>query len=126
MSELQSTQPTTLGGRIVSAREGIGLTTAQLARRMGVKTATLSSWETDRSEPRANRIATLAAMSNVSLIWLLSADGEGPAAQTLSGDLSQLKSRLSLLQSQAEDMTAQIAALIEHIDQLNDGSDRDE
>ena len=44
----------TLGGRIVHARELQDLTTAQLARRVGVKTATLHEWETDRSEPRSS------------------------------------------------------------------------
>lgn len=117
MASNDATAPTTLGQRIVSAREGMGLTTAQLARRLGVKTATLSGWETGRSEPRANRLATLAAMTNVSLIWLLSAEGEGPTAPTLADDLGQLKNRLSLLQAQAEDMATEIAALIAHIDQ---------
>ena len=117
MSGTDATVSSTLGERIVSARESMGLTTAQLARRLGVKTATLSSWDADRSEPRANRIATLAAMTNVSLIWLLSADGEGPAAPTLAGDLDQIKNRLSLLQSQNEVMANEIAALIAYIEQ---------
>ena len=39
----------TLGGRIVYAREALDLTTAQLARRLGVKTETLHDWETDRA-----------------------------------------------------------------------------
>lgn len=115
--------PSTLGQRIVTAREGMGLTTAQLARRMGIKTATLSSWETDRSEPRANRAATLAAMANVSLIWLLSAEGEGPPEHTHSSDLEQFRHRLTTLQAQAEDLTSQIAALVEHLDQLGNSTD---
>lgn len=110
--------PSTLGQRIVSAREGMGLTTAQLARRMGIKTATLSSWEADRTEPRANRLATLAAMTNVSIIWLLSAEGEGPPAHTLSGDLFELKNRVEALRTQADELTTQIAAISDHIDRM--------
>ena len=70
----------TLGGRIVHARELQDLTTAQLARRVGVKTATLHEWETDRSEPRSNRLLTLAGMLNVSPTWLLTGEGESFSA----------------------------------------------
>lgn len=75
----QSPDMDTLGGRLSRAREATGMTTAQLARRIGVRTATLQSWETDRSEPRANRLTMLAGVLNVSLSWLL--HGVGPAPQ---------------------------------------------
>lgn len=68
----------TLGGRLSRAREASGISTAQLARRIGVKTVTLQSWECDRSEPRANRLTILAGILNVSLSWLLYGVGEAP------------------------------------------------
>jgi transcriptional regulator with XRE-family HTH domain len=68
----------TLGGRIVYAREAQELTTSQLARRLGIKTETLHDWETDRSEPRSNRLLTLAGVLNVSPTWLLTGAGEAP------------------------------------------------
>lgn len=116
MTNLQNNDIGTLGQRIVSAREAMDLTTAQLARRMGVKTATLSGWETDRAEPRANRLATLAAMTNVSLIWLLTGEGEGPPEHSLDADLAQLKSRLEILKAQANDMAAEIEAIAEQLE----------
>ena len=64
--EEHSAPDDTLGGRIVYAREQQDLTTAQLARRVGVKTDTMQGWESDRSEPRSNRLLTLAGMLNVS------------------------------------------------------------
>jgi transcriptional regulator with XRE-family HTH domain len=110
----------TLGGRIVYARELQDLTTAQLARRIGVKTDTLQGWEMDRAEPRSNRLLTLAGMLNVSPTWLLTGAGESPIdtlnetemmhlraaidrmheqVLTVAGELEQLKSRLDSYQS---------------------------
>jgi len=68
----------TIGGRIIRARDAVGLSTSQLARRLGVKTQTLHNWETDRTEPRANRLTMLAGVLNVSPTWILVGRGESP------------------------------------------------
>ena len=65
----------TLGGRIVYAREAAELTTSQLAERLGIKTTTLHGWETDRAEPRPNRLLTIAGMLNVRPTWWLTGAG---------------------------------------------------
>jgi transcriptional regulator with XRE-family HTH domain len=65
------THTTTLADRLVEARNAKDLTTAQLARRVGVKTGTLRNWETGASEPRPNRLAMLAGVLDVSISWLL-------------------------------------------------------
>jgi transcriptional regulator with XRE-family HTH domain len=75
----------TLGGRISIARETASLSSAQVARRLGIKSETLRNWETDRSEPRANRLTMLAGVLNVSPGWLLSGKGEGPPVGEVSG-----------------------------------------
>ncbi|MEM8871483.1 MAG: helix-turn-helix transcriptional regulator [Pseudomonadota bacterium] len=67
----------TFGDRIVAARDAMGMTSAQLARRLGIRPQTLTSWEHDRSEPRANKLQMLAGVLNVSMIWLMSGDGPG-------------------------------------------------
>ena len=67
----------TFGDRIVAAREAMGMNSPQLARRLGIKTQTLTGWEHDRSEPRANKLQMLAGVLNVSMIWLMSGDGHG-------------------------------------------------
>ncbi|WP_159586414.1 helix-turn-helix domain-containing protein [Chelativorans xinjiangense] len=74
----------TMGGRLSRARDAAGLTVAELARRLGVKTSTIQAWETDRSQPRANRLAMLAGVLNVSLSWLLHGVGTSPADESRS------------------------------------------
>ncbi|WP_120633252.1 helix-turn-helix domain-containing protein [Ruegeria sp. EL01] len=67
----------TFGDRLAGAREAAGMTQSQIARRLGVKKATIAAWENDLSEPRANRLSMMAGMVNVSIVWLLTGEGEG-------------------------------------------------
>lgn len=67
----------TFGDRVAGAREAAGMTQAQIARRLGVKKATIVGWEQDLSEPRANKLSMLAGLLNVSIMWLLTGEGEG-------------------------------------------------
>ncbi|MEM8793379.1 MAG: helix-turn-helix transcriptional regulator [Pseudomonadota bacterium] len=67
----------TFGDRLALAREMQGMSQAQLARRLGLKTATIQNWEEDRSEPRANRVQMLAGFLNISIIWLMTGEGTG-------------------------------------------------
>ncbi|MBP7240404.1 helix-turn-helix transcriptional regulator [Amaricoccus sp.] len=68
----------TFGDRLCHAREAMGLSQSELARRMGVKPQTLRNWEEDRAEPRATRLQMLAATLNAPMVWLLSGDGPAP------------------------------------------------
>jgi len=70
----------TFGDRVAAARENAGLSQAELAKRLGIKQSTLRGWEDDLSEPRANRLATLAGVLGVSMMWLINGEGEGLAA----------------------------------------------
>lgn len=70
----------TFGDRLSAAREAAGLSPAQLARRLGVKARTLAGWEQDLAEPRANKLQMLAGLLNVSMVWLLTGQGDGPSA----------------------------------------------
>lgn len=67
----------TFGDRLAAARENAGMTKAQLARRLGVKPSTLRGWEQDISEPRANRLSMMAGLMGVSIMWLLTGEGDG-------------------------------------------------
>lgn len=67
----------TLGDRIAAARLEAALTQGGLAARLGVSEEVIASWENDRAEPRANRLAMLAGLLNVSVRWLLTGDGDG-------------------------------------------------
>jgi transcriptional regulator with XRE-family HTH domain len=85
-----SEEQATMGDRIAGAREAAGLTQEELARRLGVRHSTVRAWEDDRSEPRANRLQMLAGMLNVSLMWLLTARGDGvPDPEKVSGPAPQ-------------------------------------
>ncbi len=67
----------TFGDRLAGAREAAGLSEQELAQRLGVRLTTLQNWEEDVAEPRGNRLQMLAGMLNVSLTWLLTAEGDG-------------------------------------------------
>ncbi len=67
----------TFGDRLAGAREAAGLSEEELAQRLGVRLTTLQNWEEDVAEPRGNRLQMLAGMLNVSLTWLLTAEGDG-------------------------------------------------
>jgi transcriptional regulator with XRE-family HTH domain len=101
----------TLGGRIVYAREAQELTTSQLARRMGVKTETLQGWESDRAEPRSNRLLTLAGMLGVSPTWLLTGAGEAPVETLTATEMMHI--RESVVR-----MREQVLTLVDELEQL--------
>ena len=67
----------TFGDRLSAAIEKSGMTQKLVAKRLGIKLATLKSWEQDISEPRANRLSMLAGLLGVSVMWLLHGRGEG-------------------------------------------------
>jgi transcriptional regulator with XRE-family HTH domain len=89
--------PDTFGGRIVRARETAKLSTAQLARRAGVLTKTMQSWESDRLMPRTNQIVKLSGLLNVSPTWLLMERGESPSDEVNDSELASLQETLSQL-----------------------------
>ena len=67
----------TFGDRVTGAREAMGWSQKELAKRLGVKLKTVLGWEDDLSEPRANKLQMLAGVLNISLVWLLTGDGDG-------------------------------------------------
>jgi len=100
----------TFGDRVAGAREAAGMTQAQLARRLGVKKSTLSGWEQDLSEPRANKLSMMAGLVNVSIMWLLTGEGDGmtgPAVDTqgapdFSGILAELREIRAAMRANTE------------------------
>ncbi|MAY86988.1 helix-turn-helix domain-containing protein [Arenibacterium halophilum] len=105
----------TFGDRLAGAREAAGMTQAQMARRLGVKTTTLTGWEDDLSEPRANKLSMMAGLLNVSIIWLLTGEGEGtpaPAEGDDSGDIAGILAELREIRA-AMRATSERAARLE-------------
>ncbi|QFT57216.1 transcriptional repressor DicA [Sulfitobacter sp. THAF37] len=75
----------TFGDRLAAARENAGMSQGDLAKRLGVRLSTLRKWEDDLSEPRANRLSMLAGILNVSMMWLITGEGEGIGAPDTAG-----------------------------------------
>ena len=87
----------TFGGRIIRARETAKLSTAQLARRIGVLTETMQAWESDRLMPRTNQIMRLSGLLNVSPTWLLMERGESPSDEIDESEIASLQRTLGRL-----------------------------
>jgi transcriptional regulator with XRE-family HTH domain len=93
----------TFGDRLAAAREAAGMTPEALARRLGVRLRSLQAWENDMSEPRANRLSMLAGLLNVSIVWLLTGEGEGvgnPDEPGLSPDVGAVLLEMRALRSE--------------------------
>lgn len=110
-----SAETSTFGDRVAGAREAQGMSQKDLAKRLGVKLKTVRGWENDLSEPRANKLSMLAGLLNVSITWLLNAEGDGPEApedaQPLSPDVNDLLTELRALKGQMGDMTDRVGLL---------------
>lgn len=76
-SDWYGPESATFGDRLAAAREAAGMTQEQLAKRLGIKLGSLQKFEDDQMEPRANRLSMLAGILNVSMVWLITGEGEG-------------------------------------------------
>lgn len=95
----------TLGDRLAAGREAAGMTLAEAAARLGVRSRTLRDWEGDRAAPRANRLQMLAALYGVSLRWALTGEGDGPAPPPAAGaDAAALRAGLAELRRLRDDL----------------------
>lgn len=99
-----SDETSTFGDRLTFAREAIGLEAQELAHRIGVKVDTLQNWEQDRSEPRANKLQMLAGMLNVSIVWLMSGQGQFPVVEDVSDDVAAEECLAELRRLRGEQM----------------------
>lgn len=108
----------TFGDRLTLARERQGVSSAQLARRLGLKVTTIHNWESDRSAPRANKVQMLAGFLNVSIIWLLTGEGEG-APVISQPNQTQEKAELDGLITELRDlrlMQIQVTERMSHLE----------
>lgn len=98
----------TFGDRVAAAREAAGMTQAQLARRLGVKKATLVGWEQDLAEPRANKLSMISGLLNVSMSWLLTGEGDDLSEPgSFEGQSSDFQALANELRALREDMRRQ-------------------
>lgn len=113
----------TLGGRITHARDLAGLTVEEAASRIGVTTETLSEWETDRSEPRANKVMTLAGVLGVSPAWLISGTGDAPQSQGMSVAVDEMKGEINRLRELAQQFATSVESLESRLETLTRAAD---
>lgn len=120
-SDLYSEVPDhdTFGSRIARGRDAIGISIEELSRRVGVKSSTVRAWETDRSQPRANRLSLLAGVLDVSLSWLLHGVGSGPMGQ--DDPRAELTLQLDRLRRLHRETAKIIAQLERDISRLGSG-----
>jgi len=110
-----SDEAATFGDRITGAREAVGLSQEDLARRLGVRLKTIRAWEDDVAEPRANKLQMLAGLLNVSIRWLLTGEGDGisgPGEAEVPAEITALLTELRDVKTQLV-RTADRVALIE-------------
>lgn len=108
----------TLGGRILRARDLTGMTLEDAAARVGVTAETFAEWETDRSEPRSNKLATLAGVLGISPTWLISGVGDGPERGAAQAGLTEMAADLDRLRQNSEELASSIADLQTRIETM--------
>ncbi|MDP2063331.1 MAG: helix-turn-helix transcriptional regulator [Phaeovulum sp.] len=123
-----SAEVATFGDRLAAARENAGMSQKTLATRLGVRLTTVQAWESDTTEPRANRMQMLAGMLNVSLMWLLAGRGDGldgppgSGTQTARANAAALQS-LHEIRSSVADLDGRLARLEETLTAAGGKSD---
>ncbi|MEO0691655.1 MAG: helix-turn-helix transcriptional regulator [Pseudomonadota bacterium] len=118
MEDLQdwySEDAATFGDRVAGAREQAGMTQKQLAKRLGVRLSTVRAWENDLSEPRANRLSMMAGILNVSMMWLITGEGEGVDAPV---DATPVNDTVRDLMVEMRDLRADLLKRAEQVGRL--------
>jgi transcriptional regulator with XRE-family HTH domain len=108
-------QVATFGDRVVAAREHAGMSVSDFAKRLGVKKTTIENWEDDQSEPRANKLQMISGILGVSVIWLLTGEGEELSAPETGEEINA--DALSLL-TEIRDIKAQLKRSSEQLGRL--------
>lgn len=110
----------TFGDRVAAARRAMGMDQAKLSRKLGIKLKTLRAWEEDVSEPRANKLQMLAGVLNVSIVWILTGEGEGvsdPWEDTPAprADLREILNEMRALRAEHKRLGDRFALLQKHL-----------
>lgn len=112
----------TFGDRVAGAREAAGMTQKVFAKRLGVRTSTLKSWEDDLAEPRANRLSMMAGLLNVSVMWLINGEGEGmdnpPEDVEIGGDMRDLLTEMRELKTDLKARSEHVGRLEKRLKKL--------
>ena len=113
----------TLGERIHKARQEAGLSLSLASHLAGVKPSTLRDWERDRSEPRVNKLVTLAGILGVSPTHLMADEGDAdnPTRVTRGRHekvLVQLQSEIADIEAQQKILTRRLGNAVKLLAKL--------
>ena len=108
----------TMGGRLSRARDAKSMSVGQVAERIGVKAQTISAWESDRSEPRANRLVMLAGFLGVTPTWLIQGIGQAPTEPDATESAATLETEIRILKNYHEKLGRRIDQLEDRIETL--------
>lgn len=88
---------------------------SQLSRQLGVKLRTIENWEYDRSEPRANKLQMLAGLLNVSLVWLMTGEGEDAPDLSPTKVPTDLEKELRAIRAEQMRLSDRLAKVIKQL-----------
>lgn len=101
-----------LGKRITASRKAKGWTQSELAQRLGVKKSTIADWESEKAEPRASRLANLAGVLGVPLLWLIAGGEHPPEIGSHDTDRSQfIHAQLAEAENKLEELSVLLASI---------------
>ena len=114
---------TTLGERLLKARERAGLSLSLASHLAGVKPTTLRDWERDRSAPRVNKLVNLAGILGVSPTHLMAEEGQSDNPVSTSRGrqeklLNQLKADIRYIEAQQKELTKCLSATVKILNKL--------
>ena len=114
---------TTLGERLLKARERAGLSLSLASHLAGVKPTTLRDWERDRSAPRVNKLVNLAGILGVSPTHLMAEEGQSDNPVSTSRGrqeklLNQLKADIRYIEAQQKELTKRLGAAVKILNKL--------
>ena len=106
-----------LGKRITSSRKAKGWTQSELAQRLGVKDTTIIDWESEKTEPRASRLANLSGVLGVPLVWLIAGGEHPPELGRYDDDRSALlKEQLVQAEIKLDELSVLLASIRSQIE----------
>ena len=113
----------TLGGRLYASRRNAGMSLNLASSLLGVRSSTLKSWENDRSEPRINKLVSLAGLLGVSPTHFLAEEGhdgvDGSAIKGNRGKLVEmLKEQMSCVREQQKQLNKRLRKIDAAIQKL--------
>lgn len=109
----------TMGGRLSRAREAAGLTTKDIAWRLGVRMATVNAWERDRSQPATHRLNMISGLLSVSISWLLHGVGTSPVERISADKVAGQLEKLTSLHEETGELIGRISRELGNLGRIN-------